>query len=56
MSRFTVFLLIASMPSACQVVKNPVLVETVSPHTYCQGQMAWSSEIVKDNVAVYSVF
>jgi hypothetical protein len=56
MSRFTVFLLIASMPSTCQVAKNPVLVETVSPHTYCQGQMAWSSEIVKDNVAVYSVF
>lgn len=56
MSRFTVFLLIASILSACQVTKNPVLVETVSPHTYCQGQMAWSSETVKDNIAVYSVF
>ena len=56
MSRFTVILLIALLLSACLSVKNPVLVETVSPHIYCHDQMAWSSEIVKDNVAVYSIF
>lgn len=59
LSSFIFFLLAACQSKAHlpgQSVKNPVLIETVSPHTYCQGQMAWSSEIVKDNVAVYSIF
>ena len=56
MSRFTVISLIALLLSACQSAKNPVLVEVVSPHTFCQGRMAWSAETVRDNVAEYSVF
>jgi hypothetical protein len=57
MSRFTVISLIAFLLSACQSVKNPVLVEDSSlPHTYCDGRMAWSVETAKDNVAESSVF
>jgi|GEM_PF-2563431 len=56
MSRFAVISLIALLLNACQSVKNPVLVEAVSPHTYCQGQIAWSVQTVKDKIAEYSVF
>lgn len=56
MSRIINVLLIAFFLSACQSVKNPVLVETVSPHIYCRGQLAWSAETVKDSVTEYSVF
>jgi hypothetical protein len=56
MSRYTIISLIAFLLSACLSVKNPVLAETVSPHTYCHAQMAWSVETVKDNIANYSTF
>ena len=56
MSRFTIILLIVVLMSACQSVKNPVAVETNSPYTNCQGQLAWSGEAKKDSVAEYSVF
>jgi hypothetical protein len=57
MPRTITTLLIAILLSACQSVKNPVLVEnTSSQHTYCDGRMAWSAETVKDNLAEYSVF
>ncbi|HXQ37949.1 MAG TPA: hypothetical protein VN843_28335 [Anaerolineales bacterium] len=56
MSRFTVISLIAFLLSACQAVKNPVMVEAVSPHIYCQGQIAWSAEATKDNITDYTTF
>ena len=57
MSRFTVISLIVFLLSACQSVKNPVLVEAIAPqHIYCENRMAWSAEATKDNFAEYSVF
>lgn len=57
MSRFTVISLIAFLLSACQSVKNPVLVEAFDPHhIYCENRMAWSAEATKDDVAEYSTF
>ena len=57
MSRTITTLLIAFLLSACQSVKNPVLVEAFAPqHIYCENRMAWSAETVKDNVVEYSVF